>query len=560
MYTPTPIRFALVLWAFVFSLMPLAAAAQEPWFEISRLNAGLGPPPADLQRDTPLGAVESLQSYLAREDYDAAAHLLDLSSIPTDAQAQRGPDLARQLGSVLDRKIILPWEDLTDRPDGWLTGTTDNEAVGRVRRSILLDALEMGDHDVTLRLNRVKPANREPVWVIAAQSVGNIAPLFDLYGPTEMEKMLPDWSRERGFGGLYRWEVIVVPIAMLVALFLGWLTLRWVGWAAGLWQRPLYQRILRALRWPATILVTTAFIGFLTQSVLIVSGTVGQWLSPIIITGYIFGATLAMVLVIDVIFERVTQKDPQELADPENIHLRSVATTISGLRKFVVVTAVLLGSGVVLSQVTHTRSLGLSLLASAGAVTLIIGFAAREVLGNILAACQIALNRSARIGDQLLFEGHFCTVERIHFTYVQLRIWNGNRLVVPVSYFVSDAFENWSIEEVAMVRPIILTLSQSADIDALRSSFLAWIEERDNGVESGEDARDVGPVESANVRVLDQDMFGQKVRFELPTPNPATFWQMECEFREMLMKKARALDGLDARMLPPEQVRDRPDG
>ena len=58
--------------------------------------------------------------------------------------------------------------------------------------------------------------------------------------------------------------------------------------------------------------------------------------------------------------------------------------------------------GFVLTSINSFQSLGLSLLASAGAVTVVLGFAAREVLGNILASVQIALNRSARIGDQLI--------------------------------------------------------------------------------------------------------------------------------------------------------------
>ena len=147
---------------------------------------------------------------------------------------------------------------------------------------------------------------------------------------------------------------------------------------------------------------------------------------------------------------------------------------------------------------------------------------------------QIALNRSARIGDQLIFEGHFCTVERIHFTYVQLMIWNGTRLIVPVSYFVKDPFENWSLEDPAMVRPILLTLAHDADVSALRQAFFDLIEK--------EDKDDVKPKERAAVRVTDQDVFGLKVRFELPSANPATGWDVECRIREGLQEAARRIE------------------
>jgi small-conductance mechanosensitive channel len=200
--------------------------------------------------------------------------------------------------------------------------------------------------------------------------------------------------------------------------------------------------------------------------------------------------------------------------------------------------------GVALSSIDTLHTFGFSLLASAGALTLILGFAAREVLGNILASVQIALNRSARIGDQLVFEGQFVTVERIYFTYVQLMVWNSTRLIVPVSHFVEDAFINFSIEDPAMVRPIELTLAQTADIDAMRRIFFDLIDQ--------EDQDDLSPREKAKVHVLGQDVFGLKVRFELPTANPETFWEMECRVRERLLKAAQELQkDSDDPVLPP---------
>ncbi|WP_177209461.1 mechanosensitive ion channel family protein [Sulfitobacter brevis] len=530
---------AVALSAVLAALMLLlvtgfAASAQEKWFETEELNPGLPPAPKTLDRGTPMAAMENFLFFTSKGHFSEAAHLLDLSDLPQADQAVIGTERARQLSVVLERKVVIPWSTLADRPDGWLSGSSENNDTGRVRRSLLIDALEQGDHHVPLRLNRVKPGeDAAPVWVISRQSVDNIPHLFDLYGPTQLEASLPEWARKRAFWGMYMWEIMFVPILFAVAILAGWTafrTMRYLGDSASQrWMRFVY----RSLCWPAAIVIGAVIIGTFTSRVLVVSGMIDAVLSPVLLIAYVVAGTMAIVMVFDEIFDRISPSDPLALADPENSHMRAVATTISAARKGVIVIAVLAATGVVLVSLSTANTIGFSLLASAGALTIVLGFAAREVLGNILASVQIALNRSARIGDQLLFEGHFCTVERIHFTYVQLLIWNGTRLIVPVSYFVSDAFENWSIEEPEMVRPIFLTLAQTADVQKLREVFFDLL--------SQEKQEDIQPIDRAKVHVTDQDAFGIKVRFEMPSSNPATFWDIECRVREKLLAAAAQL-------------------
>ena len=545
------IRLIRLLAALGAMLWASALLAQEPVFEIDRLNPGLGEAPAMLDRDTPMGAMESFVHLTDRQRYGEAAHLLDLGGLPEDVQAEEGANLVRQLAVIIERKAMIPWGDLPDRPDGW-HDPRSQDGTGRVQRSISLALLDTGSHDVPLRLNRVQPSGGDPVWVVSRQSVENIPALYRRYGPTAIEQSLPSWLRARAFWGMYVWEVLFVPLLLALAAALGYLVYRAVDVLGKRADTRLSRAVVRALRWPAVIAVTTGVVGYATREVLVVSGLLDSIISPAVLCGYILAITLGALMVIDEIFDNISRSTPEELADPENRHLRNVATTMSAARKTVIVIAVLMALGFVLTSINSFQSLGLALLASAGAVRVVLGFAAREVLGNILASVQIALNRSARIGDQLIFEGHYCTVERIHFTYVQLQIWNGNRYVVPVSRFVSDAFENWSLEDIEMIRPIILTLAQGADVEALRDFFLNSVEQ--------DDGDETGPVEKAAVEVIDQDVFGKKVRFSLPTPHASTGWEMQCKMRERLLDEARRLqEEKGAAVLPSDTIRDMPE-
>jgi len=128
-------------------LLPFAAAAQDDVFVIDQLNVGLTNIGPEVDRDTPQAALESFIDLTRVGDLDAAAHILNLNDIPVQAQAQAGPLLAQQLAIVIDRKIVIDWQDLLERPDAMIT-TGDGPIVGKPQKSVLIGLLEKDDRIV----------------------------------------------------------------------------------------------------------------------------------------------------------------------------------------------------------------------------------------------------------------------------------------------------------------------------------------------------------------------------------------------------------------------------
>jgi hypothetical protein len=125
-------------------------------------------------------------------------------------------------------------------------------------------------------------------------------------------------------------------------------------------------------------------------------------------------------------------------------------------------------------------------------------------------------------------------VERINFTFVQLRDWDGTRIIVPVEEFATTTFENWTVQETAMKRIIKLKFAHGIDVEALRRIFFAVIEDLDHG--------ELGDLDGAAVNVAGQDVFGADVWFSLPCADPNTSWNMACQAREGILAGARKLD------------------
>ncbi len=115
------------------------------------------------------------------------------------------------------------------------------------------------------------------------------------------------------------------------------------------------------------------------------------------------------------------------------------------------------------------RQYGVSLLAAGGAAGIVVGLALQPVLKNLIAGIQLAVTQPIRIDDALIVEGEWGNVEEITSTYVVIKLWDWRRLVVPLSYFIEQPFQNWTRESAELIGTVMIYLDHSADIAAIRA-------------------------------------------------------------------------------------------
>lgn len=522
---------------FLVPLLLLAAplAAQDKtscdssrWYCVSELNTGLPQPSTLISRETPRATIESLIAAAREDAWAEAAHLLDLSGTPEAQQLAVGTGLARQLETVISRKTVIDWDIILDRPDALdARASSDRAMAGEPRKSLLLWTLELDNRPVAIRLNRIKPKDGAAVWVFSRQTVGNIPDLFARFGPGRFEKMLPDALKENAAFGFKWWEVLGLPLLLALSAGAGWLVWKGTGRAARKVSHQVVTDTLLSIRGPASIGSATLVALAIGSYAFVFSGQISTILPPLAWLGLAGSGLWLAINSVEAVLDRLTSFDETDLTQRQEDHKRTMATRLAAARRAFVVAAVLIGGGIFLSQSNIFQNLGFTILGTAGALTLILGFAARRVLGNIIASLQIALNQSAKIGDRIVYNDYLCHVERINFTYVQLRDWDGTRLIVPVEEFISTPFENWTMKEPKMLRIIKLKCAHNADVDALREAF--------DEIVSKLDKEELGDPDDAKVRVAGQDVFGKDVWFALPCADPNTSWDIACKAREMII-------------------------
>ena len=159
-----------------------------------------------------------------------------------------------------------------------------------------------------------------------------------------------------------------------------------------------------------------------------------------------------------------------DITSPDNVQARRVHTQFQLFRRVLITFVVVITLGGVLWTFHDERlwKAGSGLLASAGIASLVLAAAAKSTASNFLAGLQIALTEPIRIDDVVVVQGEWGHVEEINSAYVIIKCWDLRRLVVPLSYFIENSFQNWTHQSADILGYSYLYLDYSVPVEPLR--------------------------------------------------------------------------------------------
>lgn len=200
---------------------------------------------------------------------------------------------------------------------------------------------------------------------------------------------------------------------------------------------------------------------------------------------------------------------------------RKVETQTRFLVRVLNILIVIVGLGAALVTFEPVQHLGSSLLASAGIGGIILGFAAKPVLGNLLAGVQIALTQPFRIDDVLYVQDEWCWVEEVTATYVVLRVWDLRRLVVPLQWFIENPFQNLTRNDTELMGTVFIEVDYTMPVEPVRTEFnrLLQLSTEWNG-------------KTSTVQVTAAGDTTIQIRLFMSATDSTALWNLRCAVRE----------------------------
>lgn len=158
-------------------------------------------------------------------------------------------------------------------------------------------------------------------------------------------------------------------------------------------------------------------------------------------------------------------------ASPDDARVRRVRTQVTLIQRVLTAVAVVVAAAAMLLTFPPMRTVGASVLASAGVLGIVAGIAAQASLGNLFAGLQIAFGDTVRIGDTVVVDKEWGRVEEITLTFLVVRTWDERRITMPVSYFTGKPYENWSRGGAQMTGTVFWHLDHSAPLPLMRDEL-----------------------------------------------------------------------------------------
>jgi small-conductance mechanosensitive channel len=275
------------------------------------------------------------------------------------------------------------------------------------------------------------------------------------------------------------------------------------------------------MRAPARILLPLFALMLLTPSLSIPAALLD-------IVQHFFSLSLIVLITWLVITVTIASRDiiirRYDIDAKDSFKARAVYTQLTMVIKVILVIVVIIALASMLMSFDKIRAIGVSILASAGIMGIIVGFAAQRSLSTLLAGLQIAITQPIKINDVVIVEGEWGIIEEITLTYVVVKIWDLRRLIVPVTFFLEKTFQNWTRSTTNILGTVFLYVDYTAPVAEIRHKLFEFLQ----GSKSWD--RKVWGLQVTNTgeRVLE-------LRALMSAVDAPTAWDLRCEVREKLV-------------------------
>ncbi|MCD6247073.1 MAG: mechanosensitive ion channel family protein [Candidatus Diapherotrites archaeon] len=192
---------------------------------------------------------------------------------------------------------------------------------------------------------------------------------------------------------------------------------------------------------------------------------------------------------------------------------------------------------IIIRLIPGLEDIAFSLLAGAGIVAIVIGFAAKDVASNLLAGIFIAIFQPFRVGDRIYFNNTYGKVEDITLRHTIIKTWENQRVVVPNAKISETTIINYSIGEEKCIETVNIPISYDSDIDKAKKIMIEEVKKHPSFAELSGDAELLKKKETVKVRVVDIAESAIILRLYFWAKDKPTGFRMACDLRESIKKR-----------------------
>lgn len=148
--------------------------------------------------------------------------------------------------------------------------------------------------------------------------------------------------------------------------------------------------------------------------------------------------------------------------------VKGVKTRFTVIRRtLILLIAVIWALAMVLPFVGELPSTMISIIVAVS--TAVVGIAARPLVENMISGIVISFSKQLRVGDTLIVDGQYGTVEDISITHTKIKIWDWKRYIIPNSRMLNKEFSNLTLNDSLLWAYVEFSVAYDVDIDEVKN-------------------------------------------------------------------------------------------
>jgi MscS family membrane protein len=385
--------------------------------------------------ESPRSAMRGFLHATRDGDWQRAATYLD----PRGRKKEDGPKLARELKTVLDRKLVIDLDGLSPMLEG---NTKDAELANRD----LVGAFTKSNGDwVKIIVERLPAPDGSREWRIARSTIQQVPALWLEFGDGPLAEKLPQPFLDLRFFDVPLWQWIALLLLGLAAAALAWLvTAPLIHLFRAIARRTTTQRddrMLGIIAGPVR-LALFAMVMLLGSAPIHLSVPVQRTLRGFLGGLVIVATTWLLVRMIDA--------GTRSMERRYSARGRTAARAVVTLARRTLITFVVL-----LTLLAVLQNLGFNvtgLVAGLGIGGLAVALAAQKSLEHFFGGLSLVADQPIRVGDFCRFGERMGTIEDIGLRSTRIRTLDRTLVTIPNAEFSSMQIENFARRDRMLVR------------------------------------------------------------------------------------------------------------
>ena len=458
-----------------YIVLLLLSAGSNAWAQIPTIPTP-GPAQAEapqvprdpLDRTTPRGTVRGFLKACSKRDWQTATLYLDAG------RNEEAGELADQLFFILNRSLRVQLNDISDRPEGSLSYSTEpyKDLIGRISSD---------EGDVDIIVERINRKDIGAIWLFSRKTLDAVPELYaELSVETEQPKFLKFLLEKRiSHIALLHWVVIFIGLPLLYFLGVGLNRL----------SSPLAGKLIRAVRKnpnlpnplilsnPVQLIVTAVLIRFTLLKL------------PLSLLGREFWSGVAAITTVaGFVWLLIRAASGLEARMRVRLGRRNSAGVLSVLRlaRWGIDIVVVFAGAFVLIHYFNIN--GTTAVAGLGIGGIAIALAAQKSLENIIAGISLISDKALRIGDFLRIGPILGTVTDIGLRSTTIRTLERTVVNMPNGQIAIATVENLSLRDRFWFHHI-LAITYEASASQLRALLAGIVDLLANQPATDKDTR-----------------------------------------------------------------------